>query len=159
MRNNLIVFGIAVLVMGGCATIMDESTQLVLVETPWCSAAKCTLTNNRGTYVVRGTPDSVLINKSSEDLVMVCERDGHKATEVFESSANGYMTAGNVLLFGGILGLIVDDGSDQGYDYNVALMLPLDCGDEPDEAAQRRFALHEQERLQEPEHPGSELQP
>lgn len=63
---------------------------------------------------------------------MVCEKAGKSSTTLFESSANGYMTAGNVLLFGGLIGLLVDDGSGAGYDYDTRLISNLDCGNQPD---------------------------
>lgn len=157
--NKISLFGLAATFVAGCATIMDEKTQLVTVETPWCQAASCTLENDQGIYKIRSTPDSVVIGKSQEDLVLACERDGVKGMEVFESRANGYMTAGNILVFGGLLGVLVDDGSGEGYDYSTHLMLPLDCGDQPDAAAIARFEQHEADRMSEPELPADENKP
>ena len=112
-----------------CASIIDEKTQVVSVETPFCSAARCKLTNDEGDYYVKSTPDSLVINKSGGDLVMACEKDDAKATAVFESSANAGMW-GNIL-FGGIIGFAVDSGG-AGYDYDARLINMLECGDKPD---------------------------
>lgn len=129
--NKVIATTALAAALAACASIVDEKTQVVSVETPWCHAARCELANEGGRYYAKSTPASLVINKSEEDLVMTCEREGQSAVTVFESSANGYMTAGNILLFGGILGIIVDDSSGAGYDYETRLLSELDCGDEP----------------------------
>lgn len=131
MINKIIATTALVASLAACASIVDEKTQVVTVETPWCHAARCELANEGGRYYAENTPASLVINKSEEDLVMTCEREGQAAVTVFESSANAYMTAGNILLFGGILGIIVDDSSGAGYDYETRLLSELDCGDEP----------------------------
>ena len=115
--------------VAACASITDERTQVVSVETPFCQAAKCKLSNDEGDYYIKSTPDSVMINKSGGDLVMTCEKGDDKTTAVFESSANASMW-GNIL-FGGIIGFAVDSGG-AGYDYEARLINMLDCGDEPD---------------------------
>ena len=90
------------LALAACASIVDEKTQVVTVEAPWCHAASCTLRNDGGAYYAKSVPESLVINKSEEDLVMVCEAGERSSVTTFESTANGYMTAGNILLFGGI---------------------------------------------------------
>ena len=126
-RVGLVLCGMCLL--AACASIIDEKTQVVSVETPFCSAAKCKLSNDEGDYYIKSTPDSVMINKSGGDLVMTCEKGDDKTTAVFESSANAGMW-GNIL-FGGIIGFAVDSGG-AGYDYEARLINMLDCGDEPD---------------------------
>lgn len=119
------------------------------METPWCHASACVLQNEQGKYFVKSTPASLVVNKSEEDLVMTCEKEDASSVTVFESSANGYMTAGNILLFGRLLGVIVDDSSGAGYDYQTRLISDLNCGDEPEPEvlAHLRRVEEEQERL------------
>ena len=75
-RVGLVLCGMCLL--AACASIIDEKTQVVSVETPFCQAAKCKLSNDEGDYYIKNTPDSVMINKSGGDLVMTCEKGDDK---------------------------------------------------------------------------------
>ena len=149
MKHHLVLIAFVGALTAACASIVDEKTQVVTVETPWCHASACVLQNEQGKYFVKSTPASLVVNKSEEDLVMTCEKEDASSVTVFESSANGYMTAGNILLFGGLLGVIVDDSSGAGYDYQTRLISDLNCGDEPgpEVLAHLRRVKEEQERL------------
>lgn len=116
----------------GCASIIDEETQIVNVDTPYCPGAECVLRNDNGTFIVKSTPETITIHKSSEDLIVECKKDGHVQTEKFESSANAAMW-GN-LIFGGIIGAVVD-WQDAGFDYEAIIANPLRCGNEEAEKA------------------------
>jgi hypothetical protein len=110
---------------GGCASIVGEETQPVSVDTPSCQGASCRLTNSQGTYFVKSTPETIVINKAYSDLTMICEKDGNTATSVHISQANA-ATFGNILL-GGIPGALIDGGSGAGYDYSGILVNDLKC--------------------------------
>lgn len=97
---------------GGCASVVGEDTQTVSVDTPGCQGAKCRLTNSQGTYFVKSTPETIVINKAYSDMNMTCEKDGETATSVHMSQANA-ATFGNILL-GGIPGALIDGGSGPG---------------------------------------------
>ena len=97
------------------------------MDTPYCPGAWCVLRNDNGTFIVKSTPETITINKSSEDLMVECTKDGHTQTEKFESSANAAMW-GN-LIFGGIIGAVVD-WQDAGFDYEAIIANPLRCGNE-----------------------------
>ena len=109
----------------GCASIIDEETQIVNVDTPCCPGAECILENDNGKFIVKSTPETVTIHKSSEDLMVPCSKDGHSHAETFESSANAAMW-GN-LIFGGIIGAVIDR-QDAGFDYEAIIANPLRCG-------------------------------
>ncbi len=109
----------------GCASIIDEETQIVNVDTPYCPGAECILENDNGKFIVKSTPETVTIHKSSEDLMVSCSKDGHSHAETFESSANAAMW-GN-LIFGGIIGAVID-WQDAGFDYEAIIANPLRCG-------------------------------
>ena len=117
---------------GGCASIIGEDTQPVSVDTPNCPQASCRLTNSQGTYFVKSTPETVVINKAYSDLMITCEKDGKTANSVHVSAANG-ATFGNILL-GGIPGALIDGGSGAGYDYQSYLVNGLSCKNLPDQA-------------------------
>lgn len=111
----------------GCASVIGEDTQPVSVDTPSCPQASCRLTNSQGTYFVKSTPETVVINKAYSDLMITCEKDGRTANSVHVSQANG-ATFGNILL-GGIPGALIDGGSGAGYDYQSYLVNSLKCSD------------------------------
>ena len=89
---------------GGCASIIGDDTQPVSIDTPSCPGASCRLSNSQGTYFVKSTPETVVINKAYSDLMITCEKNGKAANSVHVSAANG-ATFGNTLL-GGIPGVV-----------------------------------------------------
>lgn len=120
------------LLASGCASIIGEDTQPVSVDTPACQKASCRLTNSQGTYFVKSTPETVVINKAYSDLTIVCEKGDKTSTSVHISQANG-ATFGNILL-GGIPGALVDGGSGAGYDYQGYLVNGLKCTGSADQS-------------------------
>jgi len=113
------------LALGSCASILDETTQVVSVDTPNCQKAICTLTNDEGIYYIKSTPGTISLNKSYNDLTIVCEKGGERATSVHASSANGAVW-GNIILGGGI-GALVDGSRGSGFDYPAYLTNPISC--------------------------------
>ena len=151
--HRLLVFGIVgTVLLTGCASIIDEETQVVSVRTPYCPGAECVLENSNGTFFVKSTPDTITIHKSSGDLSVKCTKDGHTETESFESSANAAMW-GN-LLFGGIIGAAVD-WQDSGFDYEPNIVNSLRCGDEEAEKTVREEIQNS--KLEETESSASEV--
>ena len=122
-----------VFLAGGCASVVGDQTQPISVDTPGCPKANCRLTNSQGTYFVKSTPETVVINKAYSDLTMTCEKDGKTATSVHMSQAN-VATFGNILL-GGIPGALIDGGSGAGYDYPGYIVNDLKCPDSPHRAS------------------------
>lgn len=112
---------------GGCASVVGDQTQPISVDTPKCPQAHCRLTNSQGTYFVKSTPETVVINKAYSDITMTCEKDGKTQTSVHMSAANA-ATFGNILL-GGIPGALIDGGSGAGYDYPGYIVNDLNCAD------------------------------
>lgn len=111
----------------GCASMIGDDTQPVSIDTPQCPTASCRMTNSQGTYFVKSTPETVVINKAYSDLNVTCEKEGETADSVHVSKANG-ATYGNILL-GGLPGALIDGGSGAGYDYQSYLVNPLNCID------------------------------
>ncbi|MBT3306549.1 MAG: hypothetical protein HN377_08700 [Alphaproteobacteria bacterium] len=124
-KNSALLIVSILFLTGGCASIVGEDTQPVSIDTPSCKGASCRLTNSQGTYFVKSTPETIVINKAYSDLTMTCEKDGKTTTSVHVSQANG-ATFGNILL-GGIPGALVDGGSGAGYDYSGYLVNNLKC--------------------------------
>ena len=126
MKFKSLIAVVSVALLTGCASIIGDQSQPVSVDTPSCPNASCRLSNSKGTYFVKSTPGTVVVNKAYGDLTAICEKNGKSNTSVHKSSANA-ATFGNVLL-GGIPGALIDGGSGAGYDYQGYLINPLTCG-------------------------------
>jgi len=104
----------------GCATIMNESSQAIRVETKTengtpVAGATCTLKNDYGTVNVK-SGESVSVHRSSADLDVVCKDPANPdATARAISRANAGL-AGNILIGGGI-GAIIDHSKGTAYTY------------------------------------------
>lgn len=75
---------LAVALVAGCAAPIGKPvTQTILVETPGCLAASCTLSNDLGSWRVERTPGEVTVTSSREPLKVVCRSDGdeHGSTD------------------------------------------------------------------------------
>jgi len=125
MRQLPIVLISGVLGTFGCASIVEDRTQSVFVDTPACPAASCRLTNSKGAYFVSSTPDRVVVNRAYGALTVVCEKDGRSATSTYPSSYNESLV-GNILL-GGPLGFLIDTTDGAGYTYPRVLKNGLRC--------------------------------
>lgn len=96
--------------LGACATAVEGTDQTVTVNTiP--SGASCELTRDGESIgVVNPTPGSILVDKSKDNVAILCTKQGHEAgTETMASSFQG-MTFGNILI-GGIIGVGIDAAS------------------------------------------------
>jgi len=104
----------------GCATVMNDPTQPVKVETKADSGdvitgAECKLTNDRGTVTVK-SGDTTQIHRSGKDLQITCTNEGQPdASGRAISRANGGMW-GNIIIGGGI-GAVVDHNRGTAYTY------------------------------------------
>ena len=117
----------------GCASLVGDETQPISMDTPKCPGASCRLTNSHGTYFVKSTPETVVVHKDFDDLMVTCEKNGKSANSVHKSSANG-ATYANIILGGGI-GALVDGSSGAGYDYQGYLVNHLNCLNESGQPA------------------------
>jgi S1-C subfamily serine protease len=92
------------LVAAGCATQPGTSVpQQISVETPGCPAARCELSNDRGTWVLPATPGTVTVLTSTKPLRLSCQgSDGQPAT--IGSSASAAPPTGKGAVLGGVAG-------------------------------------------------------
>lgn len=104
----------------GCATIVKDVNQPVKIETytkdnAMVEGAKCTAKNERGEWVAT-TPGSLVVHRSSHDLIVKCEKENQQSGfATLISRANGGMF-GNIL-FGGGIGAIIDHNKGTAYSY------------------------------------------
>ena len=110
----------------GCASVVNDSTHPVKVETKTSAGAsvtnaECTLSNDYGSVNVK-SGNTVQVRRSSKDLDIVCKQtDNPDATGRAISRANGGMW-GNVILGGGI-GAIIDHNKGTAYTYPTWIQL------------------------------------
>lgn len=118
--------------IGACASIVEGSTQSVLVTTPGVNDANCTLTSPEiGSQMVR-TPGSVTLSKSKHDVQVACAKEGYQdGAGTIPSNFEG-MTLGNILL-GGVIGVGIDAASGAMHKYapSVAIVMVKKDGDAP----------------------------
>lgn len=107
-------------VCAGCATVVNDSTHPMRVETVTVSGeeirgAECKLTNDYGITSCK-SGDSTTVRRSSKDMDIVCTYPGMPvATGRAISRANAGMF-GNIILGGGI-GAIIDHNKGTAYTY------------------------------------------
>lgn len=105
---------------------MNGQNQSLSVDTTPVSDAKCTLSNDKGTWYVNGTPGSVTVGRSYDPLNVDCEKGAYNGIMSIESKTKG-MAFGN-LLFGGIIGAGVDMSNGSAYDYPTPITVPMKKG-------------------------------
>lgn len=116
----------AVLACSGCASIVNDTTHPMKVETKsptgeLVSGAECRLANDYGTVTVR-SGDTTQVRRSSKDLDIICRDPKHPdANARAISRANGGMW-GNIILGGGI-GAVIDHNKGTAYTYPTWVQL------------------------------------
>jgi hypothetical protein len=116
----------AILMTTGCASVVNDSTHPVKVETKTedgklVNGADCKLTNDYGSFSTK-SGETVQIRRSSKDLDIVCKTtEQNDATGRAISRANGGMF-GNIILGGGI-GAIIDHNKGTAYTYPTWVQL------------------------------------
>jgi hypothetical protein len=116
----------AVIACSGCASVLNESTHPMKVETKTQSGelvagAECKLSNDYGTIAVK-SGETTQVRRSGKDLDIVCKNPKNPdATARAISRANGGMW-GNIILGGGI-GAIIDHNKGTAYTYPTWIQL------------------------------------
>jgi hypothetical protein len=111
--------GFGALALTGCASITGSSQQSVSVEArdsaKSVAGASCELTNDKGKWFLN-TPGSAFIQKSNENLNVLCRKDGLEAGQTSVASTTKAGMVGNIL-FGGFIGMAIDHSSGAAYEY------------------------------------------
>ena len=136
-----VAFGFCFANLSGCASIVNDSTNPVRLETYSQSGGEvkdmeCKVENDYGAQTVK-TPGTLQVHRSSRDLQIVCTKAGEvDAKGVAVSRANGGMF-GNII-FGGGIGAIIDHNKGTAYTYPqwirlvIGKMLGYDRKDDKD---------------------------
>lgn len=124
--NRRIVAALGVLALTGCATVVNETTHPIKIETltqqgAAVAGAECRLSNDYGSTQARSGETSQ-VRRSSKDLDITCKHpDNPDAVARAISRANAGM-AGNILIGGGI-GAIIDHNKGTAYTYPTWVQL------------------------------------
>jgi hypothetical protein len=107
----------AFVALTGCATIVKGTTQSVALETPGAPGAKCTLSSSSVSNVTLVTPASVVLQKGSESVRVLCKKECFEDGVGIITSGTEAMAAGNIIA-GGVIGLGIDAASGAMNKYN-----------------------------------------
>jgi uncharacterized protein YceK len=124
--KRALVLAIVAATMSGCASVMNDTSHGMKVETKTQSGelvtgADCKLTNDYGTATVK-SGDTAAVRRSSKDLDIRCVHPQNPdAVARAVSRVNGGMF-GNIILGGGI-GAIVDHNRGTAYTYPTWVQL------------------------------------
>jgi len=128
--KSLIAVLLCSVLLPGCATILEGTSQSVTVATD-PSGSDCVL-ERKGTRIgqVNPTPGSIHIDKSKDDLSISCKRPGYQAATIVHSSKFQGTTFGNILL-GGLVGIIADASSGANFSYPPDVKVTLAPEEQP----------------------------
>ncbi|ABS77258.1 hypothetical protein [Coxiella burnetii] len=129
MRNfiKIIVTSIMFLplmLLTGCASIVNGTHQSVQVVTPPVSGASCLLSNNKGKWYLKSTPGYVTVHRAYAPLAVSCHKKGYLPANRLVHSKTKSMAFGN-LVFGGIVGAGIDTANGAAFDYPDSIILPM----------------------------------
>lgn len=115
----------------GCASIVSGVHQSVSVDTGHVTGAICSLENDKGKWYVNQTPVSVMVHRSSKDLLITCEKKGYGITTQKFTSKTKALVWGNLIFFpfyiiiGPIIGASTDIVDGAAYDYPTNMSLAM----------------------------------
>lgn len=125
------------LLLGGCASIIDGSSQEIAVNSN-PAAADCALVRE-GAVIgrVNPTPGATVVKKTKHDIAVKCSKAGYQDATYLDHSGIEGSTWGNIVLGGGI-GWAIDSasGSDNAYESPVNITLVPVGATEPPRPAQ-----------------------
>ena len=123
MLKMLVNYGLAA-ALCGCASIVDGTSQELIVNTDPPGADCALLRQDVPVARISPTPGAATIQKTKDDITVSCEKQGfEKATYLNHSGVAG-ATVANIILGGGI-GWAIDSasGADNKYDSPVNITL------------------------------------
>ena len=112
----------------GCATVTGSTVQTVALQAKDqngedVTEAKCELNNDKGRWYLT-TPGSVLVQRSNEDMKIVCNKTGHETARQNVASEVKAAMFGNAILGGGV-GAVIDHVNGSAYEYPTVISLNM----------------------------------
>ncbi|MBB4265961.1 hypothetical protein [Roseospira visakhapatnamensis] len=120
----LVLSGALWIGLSGCAAITTGTTQSMVVGTTPRDGARCSMTNEKGSWTVAKTPGASTVTRAYGDLVITCTHpDGSTGKTSVQSGTKG-AAFGNIIA-GGIIGAAVDMSSGAAYQYPSNITVSL----------------------------------
>lgn len=119
-----VVCAVAALGLGGCASIVNGTSEVVSVITPPVKDANCELTNSKGSFYVAHTPGTISVHRAYGDMHVKCTKQGYEDGLVVVKSTTKKMAFGNII-FGGVIGAGVDMANGAAYNYPEKIVVPM----------------------------------
>jgi hypothetical protein len=118
----------SVLFASGCASVTGGASQSVAVQTrdfdgKEVAGANCELSNSKGTWMIT-TPGSTTINRSNDDMHVLCKKSGLDVGRAEVVSVTKGAMFGNILIGGGV-GAFIDHTSGSAYEYPSLIQLVM----------------------------------
>jgi hypothetical protein len=134
MRYLRLLPAAGLLLLAGCASIVEGSDQTITVSTNPPEADCAPVREGNVIGRVNPTPGSVVIEKTKHDITITCTKSGYQEATYFNKSDIEGATFGNIVLGGGI-GWAIDSasGADNKYESPVNITL---VPSQPSEATQ-----------------------
>ena len=126
MRLSLLGL-LALLLLPGCATIVDGTTQTFTVRTAPVGATCSVLRGPDTLGTIPATPGTILLHRERPDLTIVCDKPGWARSVTTVPSKFTGVTVGN-LFFGGLVGVVVDEATRANYRYDNDTIIELSPG-------------------------------
>lgn len=137
-RSRAALALLAVALLSGCATLTTSSSQTVTMTTEPPGAACTFKRDGQVIGVVNPTPGSLSVSKSHTAIDVSCVKEGFVDATGSVGSKFQAMTFGNIL-FGGIIGIVVDAASGATAEYEPTITIRLTPSEFADAAARDRF--------------------
>ncbi|WP_243391032.1 hypothetical protein [Xanthomonas prunicola] len=118
--KHLVTAAIAMAALSGCATVMNDATQPIRVDTKTAdgqliAGADCSISNDKGRVALK-SGQTAQVHRSAHDLDVTCVLPGQRAAAGRSISRANMGIWGNILI-GGAIGAIVDHTKGTGYTY------------------------------------------
>lgn len=120
--NKIVLSLMGIMLLSGCSTIIEGSTQTVNISTGMDKQIHAVITSSNGTMPVI-LPQALAVNKSSNDLVINI-KDGNcvlPSTTIVKSHLNPWFW-GNII-FGGVIGSTTDSASGAAWEYDNNILV------------------------------------
>ena len=128
MKSNIVstsfIIAGAIMLLSGCATIVNDANIPLAFSFSDGSAGKCTFKNKRGVWESDIPTTSVMIRRSDDALIYTCAtQDGRKASGSVKSEIEGGKLTASVVFFDlGITDAITD--KHRTYQGNISIPVP-----------------------------------
>ena len=136
--DRLLSAALALSLLGGCATLTTSSSQTVALTTEPAGAACTFKREGEIVGIINPTPGSLMVSKSHTALQVACVKEGYVDAMGSVGTKFQAMTFGNIL-FGGIIGIVVDAASGATAEYEPQITIRLTPSEFSDVATRDRF--------------------